>query len=504
MAANEISRLPLIGGNPLPAKKGKSRKPLKQKNTSSSGNEANILAGKFSQQGQPAEITPPFESDPQKENHESINHPCSGKKSNAKAKGKQCFEKDLREMQDMLDKLRFEKEKTEELLKEKDVMLKIKEEELETRDTQQQKLQMEIKRLQKLKEFKPVMTFLINEPQKNILENKLKKKKTNGSAKRKPLPPYILWCKDHWNEVKRTNPDAEFKEISSILGAKWKTISPEEKQPYEEKYKAEKEIYLQFISKEKRENEAMKLLKEEKKQKTAMELLDQYLQFKQEMEKENKNKKAKKEKDPLKPKQPMSAFFLFTNERRSALLEEGKNLLEVSKVTSEEWKNMTEEQKRPYEEAAKASKEKYLQDMELYKKMKEEGAANLKREEEEQMKIQKHEALQLLKKKERNENMIKQAKEKKKPEEGKNVDPNKPKRPPSSFILFRNEARKNLLQERKGINNSTLNAIISVKWKELVEEKRQIWNEKAADRKEAYKKELEEYKKKKEAASKDK
>ena len=75
------------------------------------------------------------------------------------------------------------------------------------------------------------------------------------------------------------------------MGAKWKTISAEEKKPYEEKYQAEKEAYLQIIGKEKRENEAMRLLEEEQKQKTAMELLDQYLQFIQESGKENKKKK---------------------------------------------------------------------------------------------------------------------------------------------------------------------------------------------------------------------
>ena len=99
---------------------------------------------------------------------------------------------------------------------------------------------------------------------------------------------------------------------------------------------------------------------------------------------------------------------------------------------------MSEEQKKPYEEVrfcsftpqnhkqpsfvpslrfyvynnyffqiAKENKEKYLQEMEIYKQKKEEEAASLKKEEEEFMKIQKVEALQLLKKKEKTENIIK-------------------------------------------------------------------------------------------------
>lgn len=56
---------------------------------------------------------------------------------------------------------------------------------------------------------------------------------------------------------------------------------------------------------------------------------------------------------------------------------------------------------------AKKNKEKYLQEMEAYKKKKGEEAMNQKKEEEELLKLQKQEALQLLKKKEKTENLIK-------------------------------------------------------------------------------------------------
>lgn len=163
-------------------------------------------------------------------------------------------------------------------------------------------------------------------------EKNEKKKKKGCTERKRPSPPYILWCKDQWNEIKKENPEADFKDMSTLLGAKWKTVTPEEKKPYEEKYQAEKEAYLKVTAKEKRESEAMKLLEEEQKQKTAMELLEQYIQFKQETEEKDGKKKNKKEKDPLKPKQPMSAYFLFTNDRRAALLADNKNVLEVSKV----------------------------------------------------------------------------------------------------------------------------------------------------------------------------
>ncbi|KHN36331.1 High mobility group B protein 13 [Glycine soja] len=192
-----------------------------------------------------------------------------------------------------------------------------------------------------------------------------------------------------------------------MVGAKWKSVTVEENKPYEGIYHAGKEAYLQVIAKEKRETESMRLLEDEQKQRTAMELLEQYMQFKQEAEKDGK--KNKKEKDPLKPKHPMSAYLFFTNDRRVALAARNKNLLEVPKITSEEWKNMTEEQKRHYEEVCffgvSIIIERILQ-MEAYKQKKDEEAGHFMKEEEDHMKLQKQEALQLLKK-EKTENIIK-------------------------------------------------------------------------------------------------
>ncbi|KAI7742472.1 hypothetical protein M8C21_007633 [Ambrosia artemisiifolia] len=241
----------------------------------------------------------------------------------------------------------------------------------------------------------------------------------------------------------------------------------------------------------------MKLLEDEQKQKMAMELLEQYLQFKQEAEKDGDNKKNKKEKDPLKPKRPESAYFLFMNERRAALIAENKSVVEIAKITGEEWKNMTEKQKARYAKVANEKNEKYTQEMEIYKQNKETEAEIAKKEEDEVLKVLKQEALQLLKKKEKTETIIKKTKEKRnKTKNNKNDDPNKPKRPASSFLLFSKETRKDLSKEKPDISNAQLTALISVKWKELGEEEKQRWNSEAAKAMEIFKKEMEEYNKK--------
>lgn len=157
MAGSDVASVP-TGADPTKKPRNNSRKALKQKNSST--NEANILAQTTSQ----SPIPNPPDTDLSKENHENLSQPRSEpKKAAAKGKAKQAakkqdsFEKDMQEMQDMLEKLKIEKEKTEELLKEKDEMLKVKEEELEVKEKEQEKLQMELKKLQKMKEFKPNM-----------------------------------------------------------------------------------------------------------------------------------------------------------------------------------------------------------------------------------------------------------------------------------------------------------------------------------------------------------
>ncbi|KAJ1278845.1 hypothetical protein BS78_04G110500 [Paspalum vaginatum] len=456
-------------------------------------NEANISAGKAAAQAPDLSAAP---------SAQKAKRP-SARSCKAKAAAAAVVD-DVAELQGMLERLRLEKEKAEEMVRERDEVIRKKEEEIETRDKEQERLQAELRKVQRAKEFKPTVSFPLV---KSLLEkdqdaddkgNKKKKGKGKAGAERKkPCTAYVLWLKDQWTEIKKENPEADFKEVSNTLGAKWKALGAEEKQPYDERYRQEKDAYLQVVGQEKREAEAMKLLEEQQMQWTAKELLEQYLKFRQEAEegdgKKGKRRKNKKDKDPSKPKQPMSAYFVYSQGRRTELVAEKKNVPEIGKITGEEWKKLTDAQKAPYEEVARKQKEEYHKQMEVYKQKKIEEAASLEKIEEEQKKIMKQEALQLLKKKEKADNIIKKTKENRQKKKQENADPNRPKKPASSFILFSKEVRKQLLEERPGINNSTLNALISVKWKELSGEERQSWNEKAAPAMAAYKKEMEEY-----------
>ncbi|KAM1535950.1 hypothetical protein FF1_014839 [Malus domestica] len=104
-----------------------SRRALKDKKPS--GNEANIVARKVSDAA-PSPIQIPSDFNLTKENHKSLSQPRTSPEKSVKAaafkkqaRQKQTqpssFEKELEEMQEKLQVMRLEKEKTEELLKEK-------------------------------------------------------------------------------------------------------------------------------------------------------------------------------------------------------------------------------------------------------------------------------------------------------------------------------------------------------------------------------------------------
>ncbi|KAF8075899.1 high mobility group box domain-containing protein [Lyophyllum atratum] len=63
----------------------------------------------------------------------------------------------------------------------------------------------------------------------------------------------------------------------------------------------------------------------------------------------------------------------------------------------------------------------------------------------------------------------KPAKRKRKPK-----DPNAPKRPASSYIMFQNEIRKDLKEKNPNITNSDLLLLISKKWAEMSEEDKAV------------------------------
>ena len=124
------------------------------------------------------------------------------------------------------------------------------------------------------------------------------------------------------------------------LGAQWKSLDPAVKGAFEEAAKAAKHAW------ELANPEAAK------KKKPAA--------------KKARTPKAKK--DPNAPKKPLSAYIIFTKERRSAVVAEkpGLSLTEVTKELGARWKAIGAEEKSVFEAKAKEDKERYAVEMEAY------------------------------------------------------------------------------------------------------------------------------------------
>ena len=83
---------------------------------------------------------------------------------------------------------------------------------------------------------------------------------------------------------------------------------------------------------------------------------------------DKKAKTPKAKKDPNAPKKPLSAYIIFTKERRSAVVAEnpGLSLTEVTKELGARWKAIGAEEKSVFEAKAKEDKERYAVEMEAY------------------------------------------------------------------------------------------------------------------------------------------
>ncbi|BBN02046.1 upstream-binding transcription factor [Marchantia polymorpha subsp. ruderalis] len=412
---------------------------------------------------------------------------------------------ELEEMTKKLNMISLEKEKALMLVKEREAQLEQKNAEelrlqglLSAKEQEQKKLADKVRKLQKMKEFHPTIEVPVSS---GAASKEAKKKREAKKDKvKRPMTPFMMWCKEQRHQVKEENPDASFAEMSRLLSEKWKSVSDVEKEPYVERYKIEKDVYLKIIGNEKREVEAMKLFQEEQNKKNAMELLEQYLQFKKDSA--DDGKKKKKEKDPLKPKKPTSGFFVYANERRPALLAEKMKVTEMGRKLGEEWKALDEQRRQPYEKIAAEDKARYAAELEAYKLKRADELKVAEDQSKEQVKVVKVQALQLLKQKEEIDQVKKNLKDEKlkKKKDKAPVDPNKPKKPPTSYLLFTMENRKLIQQEKPGASFSEINATMAIRWQELPEDQKQVWVEKAAAARDTYKVAIEEYNTKQETS----
>jgi len=150
------------------------------------------------------------------------------------------------------------------------------------------------------------------------------------NAPKKPLSAYFLFSQEERLKVKAENPDYSITEVAKELGRRWATLNPTLKQSYEQRYQDARKVYDQEM---------------------------------------NHYKPQKKKKDPNAPKQPLSAYFIFSTEERLKVKHENPNfsISEVAKELGRRWADMDPVVKQRYQARAEEERQKYDVDMASYR-----------------------------------------------------------------------------------------------------------------------------------------
>mmetsp|Transcript_4394 Transcript_4394/g.6671 ORF Transcript_4394/g.6671 Transcript_4394/m.6671 type:complete len:148 (-) Transcript_4394:50-493(-) len=73
--------------------------------------------------------------------------------------------------------------------------------------------------------------------------NKPVKRKRDPGAPRQASNAYMIFCKEQRSRVKKQRPDLAFGKIGAQLGLMWRSMSPEEREPYETKASKDRERF---------------------------------------------------------------------------------------------------------------------------------------------------------------------------------------------------------------------------------------------------------------------
>lgn len=178
-----------------------------------------------------------------------------------------------------------------------------------------------------------------------------------------------------------------------------------------------------------------------------------------------RKKKKKGNKDPNRPKRNMSAFFLYSNANRDRVKAENPDAKfgDIAKYLSAEFKSISSHEKSRWDQLAAEDKERYQREMEDYEPPSDDSDSDS------------------------DDGGGKKKKKKKK------KDPDAPKRNQSSFFLYSNATRNDVKAANPNARFGEIAQIISRHFKALPEEERAYWDEKAAQDKERYQREMAAY-----------
>jgi len=186
------------------------------------------------------------------------------------------------------------------------------------------------------------------------------------NAPKRPLSGYFLFMQEIRAKTKKENKNASMTELGSIMAAQWSAKTDAQKKPYNAKAAKAKAVYVKKME--------------------AYKKTDAYKQFKSESKKDvgglvkkickkynidcKKRKPTKFIPDPNAPKRAPSAFFLFGNSVRPALLKKhkGEKVSVVAKIIGEQWKDVSDAEKSKFQKKADKLKAQVAAEQKKYAK----------------------------------------------------------------------------------------------------------------------------------------
>ncbi|KAF9178307.1 exp1-like protein [Haplosporangium sp. Z 767] len=168
---------------------------------------------------------------------------------------------------------------------------------------------------------------------------------------KRPNTSWTLFYVEHLNKVRATGKKLVPTEETAAASAIWKQLSAEQKKVYEDKYRAELAEYKIQI------------------EKRLQELTPDQIRI------ENSRRQAlraagKKNmpslRDPNAPKRPISSYFRYAQDQRSAGKYADLPLKEQSILMAKDWKNISQAEKDRYTEQARLASEEYNKEKAAY------------------------------------------------------------------------------------------------------------------------------------------
>jgi len=183
------------------------------------------------------------------------------------------------------------------------------------------------------------------------MSKKERRESRDPAAPKRALSSFMLWCQDERETVKadliKAGDESPFiGTLGKELGLRWKnSVSSETKQKYEEKAAEAKASYAAQLASYTPSKEFLQ------KKEAAVAL------------KKSLEQAEKKQKDPLAPKGPRSAYYLWSVANKDKVKEElGGNVVgpDLLRELSKRWGELDTEAKAAFEEQSRLEKQKYL------------------------------------------------------------------------------------------------------------------------------------------------